>query len=727
MTEQLESIANIARGGQKISRAPSSASSAASDGRYENLHSDSDGEGMRTNSSGAYRYDSGEGMSADMAAAAAGNDGIARAILGREMQTYTRQASKMSAKNDEPLYMQSERRDFTPGRLELTGPTVVRAVAACWQCQKGLIVSKTSKIPIVSNLYDGYEGKAWGHLRHDRLRLRVAKVELARLMDPDRFTPSSKDDFYGSDSAPSEDEKGEDELFKIHKLILSRMKRRKPFQKIEDKKGDEKAQEQAYRTIIAFGKTVKIPIMNPNRRRFRSDQEGDLDRAGRHRSNDREQDEQEEGERNRRTSMDYFRNRRASHRQSVTLPHGALGEKAAPIEDLHAANQEDAEQTSATSVRQSDGGTTEGVDVAPRGRFANIVLASLGETTRDDAGAQFSSIGKEDFEGNEEGDEVQNTSSVASYGERRASDVSNALGFGQEHSMYAPEDFEATDSFAENSCSSSFRAPVVRPTYGTVILQPKMSEDSMYHVANTAGPFYDHDGSLLAQQIPRTQAAPKRKISTTQLSIEQQIHTLASLPRAQVQAQLNALQRQQEQRQQHVNQQRQAAEQHHQHFQQHQNKHYQAFQQGHQRQHFLAQAGGVNQAIQLPSHRPISAGPNNNFKPRPLGGFQSAPATPFPTSARARAGSMLVTGSVREEAVARPSTSHGMASGCSRNVATATPSVLSGASSSTQGRSGVVRVVFSRNTERRGSAGAQLPGGSGRVQALPPKVWQHLP
>lgn len=146
----------------------------------------------------------------------------------------------------------AELKEFNPARLELVGPTIGRAIAAAWQLQ----VEK-AKVKI-SDLLTGAEALEWTHLRYDRLTAATARSELAKLL-AGRGRIKAQDDEVGSDSNPSGDEKAPEDLKKIHKRILARLKKRRTPKPVEAPP-PEQAEEEKYTTVVAFGKAMKIPI-----------------------------------------------------------------------------------------------------------------------------------------------------------------------------------------------------------------------------------------------------------------------------------------------------------------------------------------------------------------------------------------------------------------------------------------------------------------------------------
>ncbi|CAE7391308.1 agtpbp1 [Symbiodinium sp. KB8] len=94
------------------------------------------------------------------------------------------------------------------------------------------------------------------HLHYQRLTSETASRELARLASGKTSKDKEPDDDGGSDSNPSADEKPAAELRKIQKRLATKAKRQKTF-RIEPEEVEEEVK---YKVIVAFGKSMKIPI-----------------------------------------------------------------------------------------------------------------------------------------------------------------------------------------------------------------------------------------------------------------------------------------------------------------------------------------------------------------------------------------------------------------------------------------------------------------------------------
>lgn len=162
-----------------------------------------------------------------------------------------------------PTMTPAEKENFGPSRLEMAGPTLLKSLFCCWQLTKGL-----NKIRA-----DGYEEQEnyskWSHLHYERLTFQTAKEEFQKLLakrgDSDAYQQAAaklgfaSGNESGSDSQPSDDEKSASELQAIHRRILAKLRRR------GDSESDKTANqhpEPMYKTVIAFGKTLRLPIVN---------------------------------------------------------------------------------------------------------------------------------------------------------------------------------------------------------------------------------------------------------------------------------------------------------------------------------------------------------------------------------------------------------------------------------------------------------------------------------
>merc|ERR1719247_2107340 len=106
--------------------------------------------------------------------------------------------------------------DFSPVRLELVGPAILRALFCNWQLTKGLRRPKQQDGWVSgSPVFDGVEHMGWRHLHYDRLTMAMARDMFTRLLtkredvNPAKIAASllAVDADDGSDSAPSADEK----------------------------------------------------------------------------------------------------------------------------------------------------------------------------------------------------------------------------------------------------------------------------------------------------------------------------------------------------------------------------------------------------------------------------------------------------------------------------------------------------------------------------------------
>jgi len=144
-----------------------------------------------------------------------------------------------------------EASEFNPSRLMLAGPTIGRAICASCHLETSL------PDPDDASLMDGSEQLVWPHLHYQRLTSEIASRELARLasgkINKDK---EPDDDDGGSDSNPSADEKPAAELRKIQRRLATKAKRQKTF-RIEPEEVEEEVK---YKVIVAFGKSMKIPI-----------------------------------------------------------------------------------------------------------------------------------------------------------------------------------------------------------------------------------------------------------------------------------------------------------------------------------------------------------------------------------------------------------------------------------------------------------------------------------
>ncbi|CAE7237905.1 agtpbp1 [Symbiodinium sp. CCMP2456] len=140
--------------------------------------------------------------------------------------------------------------EFNPIRLMLAGSTIGRAICASCHLETPL------PDPYDESLMDGSEQLVWPHLRYQRLTSETASRELARLASGKTSKDKEPDDDGGSDSNPSADEKPAAELRKIQKRLATKAKRQKTF-RIEPEEVEEEVK---YKVIVAFGKSMKIPI-----------------------------------------------------------------------------------------------------------------------------------------------------------------------------------------------------------------------------------------------------------------------------------------------------------------------------------------------------------------------------------------------------------------------------------------------------------------------------------
>eukprot|EP00929_Paragymnodinium_shiwhaense_P049226 TRINITY_DN24845_c0_g1_i1.p1 TRINITY_DN24845_c0_g1~~TRINITY_DN24845_c0_g1_i1.p1 ORF type:complete len:1503 (+),score=419.36 TRINITY_DN24845_c0_g1_i1:104-4612(+) len=164
---------------------------------------------------------------------------------------------------DPEVLEEMRRKEFTPARLELAGPTIGRSLAACWQVQRGLRVQDLGlDEQAASGLLEGYEREGWNHLTYNRINADSARLELAKLMNVQLQEQANNAD--DSDSNPSGDDLKGEAFKKVQRKILQKLKSRKHVRHLPDlhppEEKAEKKEEQQYRTIIAFGQTVRIPI-----------------------------------------------------------------------------------------------------------------------------------------------------------------------------------------------------------------------------------------------------------------------------------------------------------------------------------------------------------------------------------------------------------------------------------------------------------------------------------
>ncbi|CAE7711015.1 agtpbp1 [Symbiodinium sp. CCMP2592] len=144
-----------------------------------------------------------------------------------------------------------EASEFNPSRLMLAGPTIGRAICASCHLETSL------PDPDDDSLMDGSEQLVWPHLHYQRLTSETASRELARLASgKTNKDKEPDDDDGGSDSNPSADEKPAAELRKIQRRLATKAKRQKTF-RIEPEEVEEEVK---YKVIVAFGKSMKIPI-----------------------------------------------------------------------------------------------------------------------------------------------------------------------------------------------------------------------------------------------------------------------------------------------------------------------------------------------------------------------------------------------------------------------------------------------------------------------------------
>jgi len=175
--------------------------------------------------------------------------------------------------------VEAERDNFTPARLELVGPTLLRALAADWSLLKGLPRPHSTEEDVSTSqlgLLEAYEMAEWSHIHYGRLTMKVTRNEFAQLlakkedlqieqrgMDPN--SPQSADDV-GSDSEPSGDEKPREELNTIHRRLLAKLRRRRCRRPAPEPKQEEP--EIVYRTVVAFGRALRIPVAPGPKARF---------------------------------------------------------------------------------------------------------------------------------------------------------------------------------------------------------------------------------------------------------------------------------------------------------------------------------------------------------------------------------------------------------------------------------------------------------------------------
>eukprot|EP00929_Paragymnodinium_shiwhaense_P080019 TRINITY_DN41709_c0_g1_i1.p1 TRINITY_DN41709_c0_g1~~TRINITY_DN41709_c0_g1_i1.p1 ORF type:complete len:1670 (+),score=248.12 TRINITY_DN41709_c0_g1_i1:174-5183(+) len=153
-----------------------------------------------------------------------------------------------------PLRPPQPRDDFVPSRLETAGPTIGKAVAACWMLQKGMQIHPPETDD--DGYLDGYDDAFWSHMRGNQLTLGNVKAHFSRLMNGNQ-SEGLEDD--GSDSDPSGDEKNAEDLRRIHFRLLKTIKRRE-LSRRHRPHAEPAAQNVQYRTVVAFGKVLRIPI-----------------------------------------------------------------------------------------------------------------------------------------------------------------------------------------------------------------------------------------------------------------------------------------------------------------------------------------------------------------------------------------------------------------------------------------------------------------------------------
>jgi len=166
--------------------------------------------------------------------------------------------------------------DFSPSRLALVGPTIARALLAVWQASPtGPSASGYSSLPSslpVSrqgskdsgasvNLFDGREESQWTHLQYSKLTALAAKEGLRDLMELEHEGTGdamNKGEDSGSDSNPEADRATAEELKAIQRKLIAKLKRRRRQEEAEGVKVPSK--EQSFRTVIAFGKSMRVPL-----------------------------------------------------------------------------------------------------------------------------------------------------------------------------------------------------------------------------------------------------------------------------------------------------------------------------------------------------------------------------------------------------------------------------------------------------------------------------------
>jgi len=167
--------------------------------------------------------------------------------------------------------------DMSASRLELVGPTILRSLHCSWQLTKGLHKPKSKRgFNYGSASINGVENIGCSHLHYERLTLNTAREVFTRLLtkrEDEKYlslkraasTPALEDnEDKGSDSEPDADEKNPQELKKIHKRLLQKLKKRKDTFAQNDAKPvvEEDNEPKEFRTIIAFGKTLRLPVVN---------------------------------------------------------------------------------------------------------------------------------------------------------------------------------------------------------------------------------------------------------------------------------------------------------------------------------------------------------------------------------------------------------------------------------------------------------------------------------
>lgn len=165
------------------------------------------------------------------------------------LEHFNRTRPRRSVEPRVSLELPSDARELNPARLLIVGPTIGRAIIAAWQVEVKERDS-TWTTSGMSLLDEAGEGARWAHLHFDRLTKDVADVELVNL---GRLGARGEDS--GSESQPEVDSKSAEELLKIHKRILAKLRKRK-----EERTKEEEPAPIQYRTVVAFGTVMKIPI-----------------------------------------------------------------------------------------------------------------------------------------------------------------------------------------------------------------------------------------------------------------------------------------------------------------------------------------------------------------------------------------------------------------------------------------------------------------------------------